>query len=101
MKLVTLSLSLSLIVYVFLLSSITKTYLSIDGVMLNAVILSLVLVSFFIAMLAVKQSWYDVASAYTPYEEAMGRLKRILSFMSLGVNLVNVVLAITYVLMII
>jgi hypothetical protein len=100
-RLLSLSLILTFITYAVLLSSLSGTYLGSPSVVVDMVTLALVLMSFFTAVLTVKQTWYDVATAYTPYEEAMGRLKRILSFMSLGINLVNIVLAITYVLTIV
>lgn len=97
-KLLTLSLLLTLATYFILLSSLASTYLVLRGLFPGLFILILTFFSFFVSFISVRQSWYDINTAYTDREIIIGKVKRIVSFLSLALNIVNLILAFTYIL---
>ncbi|WP_054842086.1 hypothetical protein [Vulcanisaeta distributa] len=94
---------LAVIVYTVLLSSLAGTYLPSRGgnFALEITVLILALISFFVSFLSIKQTWYDVNTAYTDRELIIGKLKRILAFFSLGLNIINIILIFAYVLIVV
>ena len=101
-KLLAAAIVLAVIVYTVLLSSLAGTYLPSRGnFTLDITVLVLALISFFTSFLSIKQTWYDVNTAYTDKELIIGRLKRILAFFSLGLNIVNIILVFAFVLIVV
>ncbi len=101
-KLLTAAIVLAVTVYAVLLSSLAGTYLPSKGnFALEITVLVLALISFFASFLSIKQTWYDVNTAYTDRELIIGKLKRILAFFSLGLNIVNIILVFAYVLIVV
>ena len=101
-KLLAAAIVLAVVVYTVLLSSLAGTYLPSRGnFTLDITVLVLALISFFTSFLSIKQTWYDVNTAYTDKELIIGRLKRILAFFSLGLNIVNIVLVFAFVLIVV
>ncbi|GAB6946635.1 hypothetical protein JCM16161A_07650 [Vulcanisaeta sp. JCM 16161] len=93
---------LAVVVYTVLLSSLAGTYLPSKGnFTLDITVLVLALISFFTSFLSIKQTWYDVNTAYTDRELIIGKLKRILAFFSLGLNIINIILVFAYVLIVV
>ncbi|MDT7863518.1 MAG: C4-dicarboxylate ABC transporter permease [Vulcanisaeta sp.] len=100
-KLLILAIILAVVTYTALLSSLAGTYLPSKGSLsLDVFMLSLAVVSFFTSFLAIKQTWYDVSTAYTDRELIIGRLERILAFFALGLNIVNIILVFAYILIV-
>ncbi|WP_069808410.1 C4-dicarboxylate ABC transporter permease [Vulcanisaeta thermophila] len=97
-KLLTISMALTLLTYFILLSSLAGTYLIVRGFIMGITVLILTFISFFTSFIAVKQSWYDLNTAYADREIIIGRVKRIVAFFSLALNILNIILAFTYVL---
>ncbi len=101
-RLLVIAITFAVILYFLLLSSLAGTYLPSKGnFTLEVTVLVLALISFFVSFLSIKQSWYDVNTAYTDKELIVGRLKRIIAFFALGLNIVNIILVFTYVLIIV
>mgnify|MGYP001770728226 FL=1 len=101
-KLLAAAIVLAVVVYTVLLSSLAGTYLPSRGnFTLDITVLVLALISFFTSFLSIKQTWYDVNTAYTDKELIIGRLKRILAFFSLGLNIVNIILVFAFVLIVV
>ena len=101
-KLLVAAIVLAVIVYTILLSSLAGTYLpSRSNFALDLTVLMLALISFFTSFLSIKQTWYDVNTAYTDKELIIGKLKRILAFFSLGLNIVNIILVFAFVLIVV
>ncbi|GAB6944663.1 hypothetical protein [Vulcanisaeta sp. JCM 14467] len=101
-KLLAAAIVLAVVVYTVLLSSLAGTYLpSKNNFTLDITVLVLALISFFTSFLSIKQTWYDVNTAYTDRELIIGRLKRILAFFSLGLNIVNIILVFAFVLIVV
>ena len=101
-KLLAAAIVLAVVVYAVLLSSLAGTYLpSKGGFTLEVIVLVLAVIGFLTSFLSIKQTWYDVNTAYTDRELIIGKLKRILAFFSLGLNIVNIILVFTYILVVI
>lgn len=93
---------LAVTTYAVLLSSLAGTYLPSKGNLgLDAFVLVLVLVSFLVSFFTIKQTWYEVNTAYTDRELIIGRLKRILAFFALGLNILNVILVFSFILIVV
>ncbi|WP_048056819.1 hypothetical protein [Vulcanisaeta moutnovskia] len=100
-RLLVMAIVFAVVVYTVLLSSLAGTYLPSKGnLTLDVAILILTLISFFTSFLSIKQTWYDVNTAYTDRELIIGKLKRILAFFALGLNIVNIILVFAYVLIV-
>ena len=95
------AITLAILTYTVLLSSLAGTYLPSRGnLLLDLAVAVLTIISFFSSFLAVKQTWYDASMAYTDRELVISRLKRILAFFALGLNIVNLILVFAYVLIV-
>nr|KJR72090.1 MAG: C4-dicarboxylate ABC transporter permease [Vulcanisaeta sp. AZ3] len=101
-KLLVAAIVLAVFTYAILLSSLAGTYLSSKGnFTFNIFVLVLTIISFFTSFLSIKQSWYDVSTAYTDRELIIGRLNRILAFFALGLNILNIILVFSFVLLVV
>ncbi|WP_054858042.1 hypothetical protein [Vulcanisaeta sp. JCM 16159] len=101
-KLLVAAIVLAVVVYAILLSSLAGTYLPSKGnFIMDITVLVLALISFFTSFLSIKQTWYDINTAYTDKELIIGKLKRILAFFSLALNIINIILVLSYVLIVV
>jgi len=101
-KLLITAIVLAVVTYTVLLSSLAGTYLPSRGnLALDTFALVLALISFFTSFLSIKQTWYDVNTAYTDRELIIGKLRRILAFFALGLNIINIILVFAFVLIVV
>lgn len=101
-KLLIAAIVLAVAVYFVLLSSLAGTYLPSKGdLALEIITFVLATIGFFTSFLSIKQTWYDVNTAFTDRELIIGKLKRILAFFSLGLNIVNIILIFAYILIVV
>jgi hypothetical protein len=100
-RLLAIAITLAILTYTVLLSSLAGTYLPSRGnLLLDLAVLILTVISFFSSFLAIKQTWYEASMAYTDRELVISRFKRILAFFALGLNIVNLILVFAYILIV-
>ncbi|GEM_PF-1255012 len=91
---------ISCITYILLLSSVLNIMLvfSSDKLMNTLLMSILVVLSFMISLIGIRESWYELATAYTPHEEFLCRVKRVFAFSVFGLSILNMILLLMYLL---
>lgn len=87
----------SFISYIIVLGSFLKILTLSHDIIINILLVSaLVIIAFFFSLISVKEAWYELATSYTPHEEFICRLKRVMSLSILGLCTLNMILLLSF-----